>query len=381
MGTIYQSAIGDNSTTTPLAAGATFTGATELSDQPDVAVSCKTDAAGVLYFDFSNDGTNWDTFPTSGFGISAGIHEFHTAVKLGRYFRVRLVNGSSVQTYLRLYVYFGVYRHGNAPLNQTAGLDQDAQFVRGTIPEDEIRLGRRSGVTGWNKFGYNADVDSAAPEVIASFGGVFTPLTAASTFTITYDGTGGGSTDGAGTNGANELTFFYIDADGLPAIAAHTLGTDGSDVTSFSGLGINRVAVSASGSANANVSTITITATTGGSNQAEIPDGDGVTQQAIFFVGSNHIGILKNIFINVRKLSGGSAPRVTVRGWVFNRAIETEFEIFRYDIDTNVENSVTYTDEVGFTLNSSDVLYFTADTNTDNTIAGARFSLIEYQKA
>ena len=219
------------------------------------------------------------------------------------------------------------------------------------------------------------DFDSAATEAIASFGGTFTPLTSAETFTITYNN----ATDGDGTTGATELTFFYIDSSGLPATTAHTLGSDGSDVTAFTGLGINRVAVSASGTADVNTNTITITATTAGTNQAQIPALEGVTQQAIFFNGSNHKALMKNIYLNARKLSGGSAPRVTFKGWIYNRAVDTKFEIFRWNIDTAIENTVILNDEIGFVLNETDVLYFEGTTNTNDTAMNVRFGLNQYQ--
>ena len=123
-----------NNSTTPLLAGTAFTGSTEHNPLPDVMVSCKTDQSGTLLFDFSNDGTNWDTFPSAGFTITANIHEFHTAVKGARYFRVRLVNSSgSNQTYLRLYTYYGTYRQGNLPLNQSIAADADAVITRGVL--------------------------------------------------------------------------------------------------------------------------------------------------------------------------------------------------------------------------------------------------------
>lgn len=368
-----------NSTTSTLAGDATFTGTAELNDFPHVGVMCKSDVAGTLYFDFSNDGTNWDsTFPVNGFECGAGVSEFHTAVKLGRYFRVRYVNGSDAQSYLRLTTYYGNgFVPSVAPLNQIAGLDQDAIFTRSTVAEDEVALGRRSGVTRWNKWGYNTDVDTANEEILASFGGDFVPLTSAETFDISYDGTSGGSTDGTGTTGATELTFFYIDANGLPAIATHTLGTDGSDTTAFSGLGINRVAVSASGSNNTNASDIDITATTAGTNQAQITAGAGTTQQCLFFVGSNHTAILKGILLNMLRLSGGGEVRATFKGIVYNRAVDTQYEVFRVLLDTRINNLADIKQE--FKLNATDVFWLTVDTDTNNTIADGRFTLNEYQ--
>lgn len=124
-----------NSTATTHEDGATVTGVyigtSELVTQPDVMVSLKSDKAGTEYFDFSNDNTNWDTFPVSGFTVAANIHEFHTAVKGRRYFRIRFENGSSsATTSFRVSTYYGVFRQGNLPLNQSIGADSDSIIVR-----------------------------------------------------------------------------------------------------------------------------------------------------------------------------------------------------------------------------------------------------------
>jgi hypothetical protein len=151
-----------NTSEVALGSGATYTGTFEQNTSPDVMVSCETDNSGTLYFDFSDDGTNVNTYPDSGFSISSGVHEFHVAVKGPRYFRVRLVNDTGAQSYLRLYTYYGEFRQNDSPLNQTASLDEDAIHVRPTNFQDEVRIGRRSGVTGWTKFGYRAGLTAAA---------------------------------------------------------------------------------------------------------------------------------------------------------------------------------------------------------------------------
>jgi hypothetical protein len=79
----------------------------EQNDYSDVMVSCTTDNPGTLFFDFSVDGSNVNTFPVCGFQIASTVHEFHTAVKGSRYFRARLVNDTGAQSYLRLTTYFG----------------------------------------------------------------------------------------------------------------------------------------------------------------------------------------------------------------------------------------------------------------------------------
>ena len=370
-----------NSTTTPLGSSATFTGTGEQNSFAQVGVMAKADVSGTMYFDFSNDGSNWDsTFPVAGFEVAAGISEFHTAVKLGRYFRVRFVNNGSSQTYFRLTTYYGNdFTPSAAPINQSVGIDSDAIFVRSTIAEDEVRLSHIGGAVGNTKWGSNADIDSAAAEVVASFGGTYVAPSSSDTYTITYNS----STDGAGggATGATQLAVTYIDTDGLPATSVHTLGSDGSDVTSFSGFGINRVAVSATGTGDVNINDITV-AQTSGTTQALVPAGYGVTQQAIFHTGSNHDAIAKQLLINVLKLSGGGgSPRVTVTGKVYNRQFDSNYIIFEHNIDTDVENTIEVHEPVGFLLSPTDTLWFEASTDVNNTSVSVRFSLVEYQRS
>lgn len=123
-----------NKTIIPLNAGATFTGVGEQNNFPDVFVSCKTDQVGKLYFDFSNDNENWDTFPPTGFDIAANAQEPHKAMKSGRYFRVRFTNTSgSNQTYLRIYSYYGNYDQLNSPLTFTPSSDSDATTTKSVL--------------------------------------------------------------------------------------------------------------------------------------------------------------------------------------------------------------------------------------------------------
>jgi len=381
--TDYGNASTDNSTTTPLAGDATYTGTGEQNDFPEVLVMSKADVAGTLYFDFSSDGTNWDsTYPTSGYACSAGVPEVHRAAVGGRYFRVRYVNGSSAQSYFRLTTYntAGIGQL-SAAYNQTMGLDSDAIATRPSSFQDEVKLGRRSGVTGWNKFGYHSGLTAASGDQLVTAGSITTLptiLTTADTFDIAYDGTGGGSTDGSGTTGATSLVIYYLDANGQSATAVHALGTDGSDTTSFTGLGINRVAVYASGTANVNNSDITITATTGGSEQAFIPAGGSVTQQLWFHTPTDSKGVLKDIFLAANKLSG-SSPNVIFKIWAYNRGVDTAYEIFRYTMDTGSTNQLVYADKVGFGVSAGDVIYVTADTDTNSTVVEGRFSLNVYQ--
>jgi len=118
-----------------------YIGTPELNTQPDVMVSLKSGTVGTEYFDFSNvdpdanpnDPTIWDTFPSNGFDVGT-FHEFHTAVKGKRYFRVRFEHSSTTQiTNFRVSTYFGVFRQGNLPLNQDISDDADSIVVRSVI--------------------------------------------------------------------------------------------------------------------------------------------------------------------------------------------------------------------------------------------------------
>lgn len=108
-----QSPIGINSSTTPLNNGQTFSGVLEISDFPEMVVSCFTDQQITLYLDFSVDGTedSITTFPVNGVVVPAGSHTFYPAVKAARYVRVRVANNSGAnQSTFRLYTYYGYLR-------------------------------------------------------------------------------------------------------------------------------------------------------------------------------------------------------------------------------------------------------------------------------
>jgi len=209
-----------NTTTTPLGSGETFTGEFEQSDAPDVMVSCQTDNGGTLYFDYSVDGINFSTFPSNGFAVASGIHEFHTAIKGPRWFRVRLVNDTGAQTYLRLYIYFGTFRQGNAPLNQNLGNDADAIVTRMIPPMVDLATGKLGGIEQKDKFGYTDGLGTAiqlgTPSTwvdVWTYGGLrteptssFTPYIASSNDSDTQD-----------------IEVPYLDANGLEQTTTVTL--------------------------------------------------------------------------------------------------------------------------------------------------------------
>jgi hypothetical protein len=119
--------------------GDTWTGIGEENDYAYVGVNLQVDESGTLFFDFSQDGVNWSSYPVNGFTIVSGINEVHTAWKGGRYMRPRFV-GTGGRSYFRLETYYSnLSLPLSAPLNQSIGSDQDAQVVRAVgIGEDPV---------------------------------------------------------------------------------------------------------------------------------------------------------------------------------------------------------------------------------------------------
>ncbi len=245
---------------------------------------------------------------------------------------------------------------------------------RPAVAQDYINLGETPGATSWHKFAYRDTgmLAAAGEQTVWAANSNFSVMTSSDTFDITYNST----TDGAdgGATGATVLLIDYIDASFELQQATHVLGNDGTDTTSFSGLGINRAVVVASGSNDANVNDITIADTAGAvGTQAFIPAGQSVTQQMIFHFPINHTGIKRWMFIGCNRLSG-SNPKVEFKIYVYNRLVDTTYEVFRHTLDTNTDTSLDLNDPAGFNFSGRDVMYMVADTDRDATIVEARMS-------
>ena len=246
--------------------------------------------------------------------------------------------------------------------------------------QDRITLGEHEGASQINKFAYRSVLNIASGDAFITADNITdspTILTTASTFTITYNQ----ATDGLGTTGALTLLFTYLDSDEDQVQAIHTLSNTGSDVTSFSGLGINRIVVLSSGSATVNTNSITAKATAGSTTQGFIPALSGVTQQLILHVPRNTKATAKAIFIAARKISGGGSPRVTFKIRVYSRITNTRYEVFRHLMDTSSENHLTLIDPCNFPFSPRDVVWITAATDVNNTEVAARLSTNLYERS
>ena len=303
-----------NTTTTPLSGSATFTGTGEQNEYPDVMVSCQADQDGVLYFDFSVDGTNWTTFPSDGFRVEAGIHEFHTAVKGGRYFRVRLENGSAAQSSLRLTTYYGTFAKApSSPLNQTLSNDADATVVRAVSDETDSMLGLYSGRFIVSKFGQNPDIDTGSvPEDVWFGGGEYTGFPTGSAETV--DIFSADASDTSAGVGARTVRIFGLDANGDYQTEDLTMNGTTAVTSSNTWTRVNTAFVITAGTSETNVGNLTIRHTTTTANVfVVIEAGVGRTQLCCYTVPAGHTAYLRRY--NVR-MTDNNANDARFAFWV-----------------------------------------------------------------
>lgn len=345
----------------------------ENSSKEAVFFGVDSDQDITIYADFKHENNNSETSSSLSFYPRAGIYSPHILQMGGenRFFRLRIENNSGSDASVNVVSSFGIFPQLTAPNNLSLTQDADASTVRPSDFRYEIAQGLRRGYETWNKFGFNEDIDTGGEEIVAAFGGTFTILSSSGD---TLDVVSDSSEDAVGGTGSSSIQIVGVLADGSHGSEIITLTGLTPVTTSSSFRGINRVQILSSGSNQANVGDITITASTGGSVQALVPAEESVTEQCIFHVGENFTFLADYLFINVNKISGGGSPRVTVKAWVYSYTTNSKYEVFRYTIDTGVENTVELSPSQPFIIGENQVLYFTAETNVSNTIASVRFS-------
>lgn len=286
-----------NTSTKLLSSGATFTGEFEQNDFPNVGVSCHSDIAGTLFFDFSNDGTNVNSFPPNGFSVTASIHEFHTAVKLGRYFRTRFVMAAGTQTFFRLYTYYGQdFFPSSTPVNIAMGIDVDSTIVRvsnNTLLD--LARGFVGGQSTIHKFGENPSITASSTEDI-NFPGVINWLTAATTVRVKA---GGNAADASGGNGARSITIQGLDENFVDAsedVIMNANGTLASDATTTTFIRVFRAFVLTTGTyTGTNTGDIVVENSGGGTDLVTIAAGIGQTETTAYTIPAGKTAYLSRV--------------------------------------------------------------------------------------
>lgn len=163
-----------NSTSTPLGGVSTFTGIPEECWMYNsVVVSAKTDQAGILYIEFSTDGTNWDS--STSVSVVAGTNEVKRLTCSKAYCRIRFSNTSAgAQTYIRLQTIYGNKELLTSSLNSTIQRDSDTITVRPTDFNLATAEGLYENTTITIKDGFNLDIHTGSvPEDITNEGGTY----------------------------------------------------------------------------------------------------------------------------------------------------------------------------------------------------------------
>lgn len=314
-----------NSTSTALAGDATFTGDWEpnLTSFSSIVVAVKTDVSGTLYVDLSPDGVNIDSTLT--FNITAGVVEPpHRIVLTRRYARVRYVNGSSAQSYMRLQTMFGYHNLLSSPLNSFIAQDADAIMVRNIDTETTIAEGRIEGYSIVNKFGRNTDISTGTvPEGVWGGGGTYTGwATAAETIQVLSSS----ANDTAAGSGARTIRVTGLDAN--YNVQNETLTLNGTTpVTSTNTfIRVHTAQITTSGSSNTafNAGTITVRQSTTTANVfLSMAIGTNQTNCSAYTVPAGYTGYMRHITGAIRggsnanmngavyvKANGTAAPRL-----------------------------------------------------------------------
>jgi len=222
-----------------------------------------------------------------------------------------------------------------------------------------------------NKFGYNADIDTAAAEHIWSVGGLYpfsTFATAQSLEVLSIS-----AEDGAGTEtGAGEISINGLDANLVVQNATITM--NGTTVVAIPGtwLAVNRAFINdgSTGSTGSNVGNINIRVASAGAIVSQMPATKGQTQQAIYRVPSG------NIRFRVTKLEAYMSAITT-------KTATIEFTSVGYDCVTTrvlssapISNSIRFNREYhvgGATFASGSWAAFRATTAQNDTYITAEF--------
>jgi len=121
-----------NSSTTPLAESATFTGTgEEVYIYNSAVINCNSDTACTLHIDLSSNNTNWDKTVT--FTLAANVEECHRVSITGKYLRVRLINNGGNQSFLRLQTLYGDYSEISRSSNSLSTVDNESVLTRAVV--------------------------------------------------------------------------------------------------------------------------------------------------------------------------------------------------------------------------------------------------------
>jgi len=233
----------------------------------------------------------------------------------------------------------------------------------------EVAMGNITGYETWNKFGYNDDID-VGTELIASWGGAFQYLTSGETIDIVSTS----ANDTVLGSHCQKIIVYGVDENWESQIEIIEMDGTNTITTTTQWIGINRVAIFKANATNKqNEGTITITANSSSYTMAQMPVGQGTTQQCIFYVPSGYQFNAEWLYFNIIKPTG-QTPKVDLLGYVYSDASTAEYEIYRDSLDTSDGNHIDVRPPVPFVVSEKSILWFEATTDKADTNVRCRFS-------
>jgi len=139
---VYGEISTNNSSSTPLGIGATFTGvADDVTDFSMVTIFIHSDQASAaegVSLEFSTDGTNWDRTKKLNLMFDPDTSlwgEIHTQSILAQFFRIVFINGAVAQTDFRMQIKYHTAqsKHVTSTIEEDVNIQSDVELVRAIL--------------------------------------------------------------------------------------------------------------------------------------------------------------------------------------------------------------------------------------------------------
>lgn len=359
--------INSNSSRTPLAAGATFTGTFQEfgENNSSVTVAALANQDGTLYVDFSDDCVN--ALSTLTFTVNASLNEVHRFTKTRVCMRTRFTNGAVAQTTFWLSTNIDNQPHLTSNLNSVIQQDADAMVTRTIGDEIAIASGLFQNYSIVNKFGYNSDIDTGTvPEDIWDGGGAYTGFPSSTLETISV--LSSSADDASAGSGARTVRLIGLDSDYNVISETVTLNGTNAVATTQQFRRMHTASTQSAGLGGVNAGTITFRHTTTTSNVFAIMQiGKNQTYVSAYTVPAGHTAYMRAL---TASLIQGTAS-ASSDGQIWIRSFSS---VFRGRRPFLLSTAINIADQIYggliFTEKSDIILRVNAVSNSNSQING-----------